>query len=204
MHKNIFKQDAINNGFNKFYDGNPCKKGHLAERYTRNSACVQCAIENSKMYDLDYRIKYQKKHKERIKSCGQKYRLKNKKIISEKYAIYKENNKDKLKEKAKEYRIINADKNNKRTKEWALNNPEKAKINSKISQANRRARKLKATPQWANLNNIKNIYLNCPKGFEVDHIIPLGSKIVCGLHIENNLQYLDKLSNRKKAASLIF
>ncbi|SRR6266404_3581489 len=66
-------------------------------------------------------------------------------------------------------------------------------------EAKRRAVKLKRTPCWANLGNIKIIYINCPKGFHVDHIIPLCGKNVCGLHVENNLQYLPAIDNLKKA-----
>lgn len=62
----------------------------------------------------------------------------------------------------------------------------------------RRARKIRATPIWADLHKIKQIYKNCPEGMEVDHIIPLTSELVCGLHVENNLQYLTKSANRQK------
>lgn len=61
-----------------------------------------------------------------------------------------------------------------------------------------RAQKLSATPIWANLEKIREIYLNCPEGYEVDHIHPLQGAIICGLHVENNLQYLPKRENRKK------
>lgn len=64
--------------------------------------------------------------------------------------------------------------------------------------ANRRALKLNATPKWANLDLIKEVYLNCPEGYHVDHIIPLKNKLVCGLHVENNLQYLPAVENIKK------
>ena len=63
----------------------------------------------------------------------------------------------------------------------------------------RKARKLKATPSWADLEKIKEIYLNCPEGYQVDHIIPLQGKLVCGLHVENNLQYLTSEENRRKS-----
>lgn len=56
--------------------------------------------------------------------------------------------------------------------------------------AERRAHIIKATPRWANLSKIKELYKNCPKGYHVDHIIPLRGINICGLHVENNLQYL--------------
>lgn len=54
------------------------------------------------------------------------------------------------------------------------------------------------TPKWANKDKIKEIYKNRPKGFDVDHIIPLQGKFVSGLHVENNLQYLTVKENRSK------
>lgn len=62
----------------------------------------------------------------------------------------------------------------------------------------RRATKLRATPNWANLENIKQVYVNCPKGHHVDHIYPLISDWVCGLHVEDNLQYLTAEENLRK------
>jgi len=38
---------------------------------------------------------------------------------------------------------------------------------------------------------------------EVDHIIPLNSKDVCGLHVIWNLQYLPIGANRKKGNKLL-
>lgn len=55
-----------------------------------------------------------------------------------------------------------------------------------------------ATPKWANKEEIKKIYLKCPEGYHVDHVIPLLGKDVCGLHVEYNLQYIDKIQNIKK------
>lgn len=79
-------------------------------------------------------------------------------------------------------------------KNWRNANPNLAKL----QVANRRARKRKATPSWANLEKIKEFYLNCPKGYAVDHIIPFYNELVCGLHVENNLQYLTKSENSSK------
>lgn len=64
-------------------------------------------------------------------------------------------------------------------------------------RADKRNKSLR-TPIWANLDRIKDIYNNCPEGYEVDHIIPLRGKTVSGLHVESNLQYLPKHVNRLK------
>lgn len=56
-----------------------------------------------------------------------------------------------------------------------------------------------ATPAWANKTAIKAIYaLARAQGLEVDHVIPLKSPLVCGLHVENNLQLLPPQENRRK------
>ena len=65
-------------------------------------------------------------------------------------------------------------------------------------QANYNSAKDNRTPPWANLDLIKDIYANCPKGYHVDHIYPLRGEYVSGFHVENNLQYLPAIDNIKK------
>lgn len=60
------------------------------------------------------------------------------------------------------------------------------------------ASKLQRTPAWANSDLIKQIYINCPTGFQVDHIVPLQGEFVSGFHVEYNLQYLTKTDNVRK------
>ena len=65
-------------------------------------------------------------------------------------------------------------------------------------QSKYRASKIDRTPSWASLDKIKEIYNNCPKGYHVDHIVPLQGELVSGLHVENNLQYLTMSDNCSK------
>lgn len=62
-----------------------------------------------------------------------------------------------------------------------------------------------ATPAWADLVAIEAIYvearrLTAETGtlHEVDHIVPIQGRRVCGLHVEANLQILTKIDNVKK------
>lgn len=61
-----------------------------------------------------------------------------------------------------------------------------------------RASKLQATPAWVDKLALLEIYENCPPGHHVDHIIPLQSDQVCGLHVPHNLQYLTGVENDRK------
>lgn len=63
----------------------------------------------------------------------------------------------------------------------------------------RRCLQINATPSWVDMEQIKQIYLKCPAGYEVDHIIPLNHSLVCGLHTPDNLQYLLIKENRSKS-----
>jgi hypothetical protein len=50
MHKNLIKKQAIKEGKRRFFDGVPCINGHVDEKYTVNSACVQCHRARLKQY----------------------------------------------------------------------------------------------------------------------------------------------------------
>jgi hypothetical protein len=71
--------------------------------------------------------------------------------------------------------------------------------------AERRAKRLQATPSWANNNYIKLFYEMALLETErigvkvtVDHIVPLKHNLVCGLHCEDNLQLLTHSENSRK------
>lgn len=55
-------------------------------------------------------------------------------------------------------------------------------------------------PPWYETEKIEIelFYENCPDGYHVDHIIPLKGKLVSGLHVLSNLQYLPAKDNMSK------
>jgi hypothetical protein len=72
----------------------------------------------------------------------------------------------------------------------------------------RRKKRDKSMPPWADKKAIRNIYfearrLTAETGIkhEVDHIIPSNHPLVCGLHVENNLQILTEFENILKSNS---
>jgi hypothetical protein len=61
------------------------------------------------------------------------------------------------------------------------------------------------TPSWANKFFISEIYDLAKRrreitgiNWDVDHIIPLKGKTVCGLHVETNLRVIPASENRRK------
>lgn len=147
----------------------------------------------------EYNKIYYQKNKKKLVNRSRKYRINNEASLKEKAKKYRIKNKERINNYILQYRLNNKTKISKTTKSYYLKNLHIFKaINAK-----RRATKLKATPKFANLNKIKEIYNNCPKGFHVDHIVPLTSKLVCGLHVEWNLQYLPAKENLSKSNKLM-
>jgi hypothetical protein len=87
-------------------------------------------------------------------------------------------------------------------REWKRRNPARCTA----LNAKRLAAQLRATPAWADAAKIDAFYAEAARltreaGVEhhVDHIIPLQSKWVCGLHVHTNLQILSATENQSKS-----
>ena len=132
---------------------------------------------------LDYSRKSYILHPER--SMG--WHLKNPDRSKENRAKWKKNNPKKRKEQEIRYRARHPD-----------------KLNAKYMR--RYASKISAAPKWRNDFFIAEAYALAILrtkmfGFDwhVDHIVPLQSKTVCGLHVENNLQVIPAFHNISKS-----
>lgn len=96
----------------------------------------------------------------------------------------------------------NKDKVTASCKKWYLQNKDHWNTYAKLKASERRAIKLQRSFQgW--LTELTEVYKNCPDGHHVDHIIPLKGKLVSGLHVPWNLQYLPASENLKKSNKFI-
>jgi hypothetical protein len=99
--------------------------------------------------------------------------------------------------------VRNAERTKARAKAWLLANPAKRRM----FWANYRARRINATPIWADKAAIASIYAACtelnkvhgPDSYHVDHIVPLNHDLVCGLHTPHNLRVIPASENRAKS-----
>jgi hypothetical protein len=177
-------KDALNLGLSMYFTGIPCIRGHLTSRYASSKECFFCRKDKNLNIEIKKKQKeFSIKNKEKINiRAKERYKL-NKNFETIRYLAKWVNNKEAMKA---------------RTKNWEKKNPEKRKALSKAGNAIRKYKIKQQCPKWANKENIKNIYLNCPNGYHVDHIVPLKGKKVSGLHVEYNLQYLTASENCKK------
>lgn len=80
------------------------------------------------------------------------------------------------------------------------------RISAAATGAKRRAKKLNATPSWADFQAIHAVYkqrVSAEKAtgikHHVDHIVPLQGQTVSGLHIAENLRVITAKDNIKKS-----
>lgn len=125
------------------------------------------------------------RYRDRIRGTEKEQRAK------EVWALWAAKNRVKMREKQKRY---------------ARAHPEKIRSRVVVSSAKRKAAKLRAIPKWADLAEIVSIYnearaISKETGVvhHVDHIVPLISKTVCGLHVPANLRITSGIENMSKS-----
>lgn len=197
----------------------------VTEFYSKGTACKECRKEESRLYReankkkcaaskaeyykanrkaiIDYQHKHRTENHEAILEKGKGYNKtyygKNKAKVNEKTKAYYHDNKEMYTKLRAESRKANPGRDAETRLKRIAKNPDKEKARYKIAEGKRRAAVLKATPRWADEEEIKKIYVSSPKGYHVDHIVPLRSKTVCGLHCEHNLIAILAKENMQKS-----
>ena len=207
----VTRAEAIERGLKRYFTGRPCKHGHIAERFVKGCLCYGCTDANAKRW-----IAQNKPRKDAVDAA---YRAEHREALRDKanarYAgnvAYRET----IKSQARAWGKENPDRAQARWNEWVAANPERrAEHNRTWRRANlgavafwsamRRATVRKATPMWADAGAIQAVYERAAElteatgvPHEVDHFYPLRSRLVCGLHVHENLQVLTEFENRSK------
>lgn len=184
------RKEAQRLGASHYFTGIPCKHGHVALRKTKG-ACVECvrieAAESAKK-----RVEYFRAYN--ISEAG----------LAAKRRYY-ETNKAKVIERA--LTTPDAVKRVYRNA-WKHRNPEEVKLHTNVRRRRHRA----AIPPWVNATHraeVKALYRAAVEltrltgvRYVVDHIVPLQSDVVCGLHVPWNLRVTTQHENATKSNKL--
>lgn len=225
MKTKLSRAAAIKAGAKTYFTGKPCKRGHVSERYAANGTCIECfnarqraayhanpepaRAAKKRRYWADPEAARQAtrtwtaENKDAVAAYKKAKHAANPEIATERARQWQKANPERLRTRLRaKWQAMPAEekaKNFDKLRQHRLDNPERYRALSAAHQARRRA----ATPSWVDLDAIKAVYLACPPGLHVDHIVPLNGRTVCGLHVPWNLQYLTKSENSRKSNRLI-
>lgn len=151
------------------------------------SYCRSCArLYSKKWYEANPGARYEDK-KEQVKAKAKAYYAANAEAVKQQQKTYRAQRAEEIRKYQQGYKTANPDKVN----SWAMK---------------RIAVKLQASPLWADENKIREKYREAAEltkslgvPYHVDHIVPLQSKLVCGLHWEGNLQVMPGADNYSKS-----
>lgn len=197
---------------------NKCKENKELTAFSSNNSATDKLCPTCKACVSAYNKAYRAKTEEAYKEYQTEYYQANAEVAKARTIKWREDNRERMlagnkeryqKNKEKQaayYEEVYQDPEKRkeraeRSRQWRKDNPDKL-----LAQiAYRRAKKLKATPAWADKDAILAIYKECVRltketGIQhhVDHIIPLNGALVSGLHVESNLQILTAEENIKK------
>lgn len=180
------RKEAKALGATHYFTGEPCVRGHVSPRKTKG-ACVECVREG---WTADNERRKSRPKSDASKAAGRRYYEKNRDLVISRAA-------SRSAEVSREYRRV-----------WKRNNPEHTQVSVNV----RRRRLRDASPSWltqAQKFQIREMYLAARRltrdtGIKhvVDHIVPLRSDEVCGLHVPWNLQILTHIENSVKGNRL--
>lgn len=147
---------------------------------------------------------YAKANPEKVKAWKEKHFEKNREKILLKSSEYCEKYPERRSESRRKWNDANRQRISEVSAAWQKANRSKCAA----AWARYNAAKLKATPAWANTFFIEEIYDLAQRRsklktgghakWHVDHIVPLISKRVCGLHVEHNLRVIPGSDNMRK------
>lgn len=177
-----------------------------------NTNCIACKNKYCKgYYDVNAEVinaqsrLYHQEHWDTILPVKQAYNELHKEERKVKQHDYYEANKEELlaygKEHRKTYDPLHKDERNEYHRNRRFTHPEKYRAR----RAKRRCAEANAIPPWVDYNEIEKVYYNAKvlekqDGIKrhVDHIDPIQSDLICGLHVSGNLQILTDAENCSK------
>jgi hypothetical protein len=192
-------------GLDRFNLGVPCTNGHASERYVSDGKCVACVLEGKKARHA--------KNPERRAAIDKAYYDRNKAAFSEKNKTYYEKNKEAIAENGAVYREENRDAVRNRQRVRYSKNSAELRARSSETRAARAQRVVNwgRDYQMATREKERELHELCvelkamtSESYSVDHMIPLMGRLVCGLHVPNNLQVIPEALNRMKINKFVF
>ena len=180
------RKEAQKLGIKYYFTGQPCIRGHVALRKTKGS-CLECMKED---WVIDNKKRSEKPKSEASKAAGKRYYEKNKEAVK---ARANARSKDEVSQYKRKYKEAN---------------PELYKALTSV----RKRRHRDATPKWITTGHklaMRQLYLQAMEltkltgeRYVVDHIVPLISDAVCGLHVPWNLRVITQDENLRKSNKL--
>lgn len=167
-----------------------------AEVRKKNPGLVRARTNDWAKRNKEHLASYKEKTKERraalAKARGRKQQTEAQKEAARKRAsTWFSENRERARIAKQGYYAKNAERLKAYARKWCKENPG---VGAKHKAAKRRA-----IPKWADVDAIQDVYKEAAyMQMEVDHIVPLQSPFVCGLHVEHNLQLLTKSENSRK------
>jgi hypothetical protein len=206
--KMISRKEAQQAGATRYFTGEPCKHGHIAERFVSSRCCTECAaLRSLEAYHADpakaaAKVKARTPaQQEAARAAARAWKAANKTRVSEYEREKRAANPDAHKAALRAWRQANPEKIREAQSKWGFAN--RGKTNANAARAH--AAKLQRTPAWADFKKIEDVYQDAREfresGLEVDvdHVIPLQGELVSGLHVHQNLRVCLSSVNRSKS-----